>query len=141
MIEYGEGDPNNGEVFDLTALAAEMHADGKIYSAELGLRVEVKREYSFELKAQATKSTISFNGQCSPGEWVHRASHLDDVVNAAMPDGDAVQAIKKRAARLSKKVDDLRHDAMRAKLEQVARIRHVNPIARVTSAPIAALTE
>lgn len=136
MLEYGPDDPANGEVFDLTALCSEM-ALGARYSASLGVRIEAQRTYRPPPDVHHELS-ISFSGDA--GNWVHGATHLDDVVNAAMPDGERVQAIKAKAARCSKKAEDLTRDAMAAKLEQVAAIRHQHPIARVESAPIAQLT-
>lgn len=135
MLEYGPDDPANGEVFDLTALCSEM-ARGALYSAHIGLRVRADRTY---LPAPAPHHDLSISFDGNAGNWVHGATHLDDVVNAAMPDGERVQAIKAKAARCSKKAEDLARDAMAAKLEQVAAIRHQHPIARVESAPIAQL--
>lgn len=137
MIEYG---PNEGpgEVFDLTALAVEMLPQAA-YNAHLEVKVQAERTYDYSKSPmeKGHKTVISFNGYA--GEFVHGASHLDDVVNAALPDGERVTAIKKKVTRCLKKAESLRHDAMVAKLEQVAAIRHQHPIARVTSSPIAQL--
>jgi hypothetical protein len=130
MIDYGEGEIANGEVFDLTALVAEMLLQAA-WGANLEISVGAKYEtdYSVQPFAQTVKTTISFSGRAG-GESVYGASHLDDVVNAAMPDGERVKAIKRRAKRLSDKAEELRSDAMAAKLQQVAAIRHQHPIAR-----------
>lgn len=134
MLEYGPDDPANGEVFDLTALVSEMKTSSNHYTADINLSVKCQTDWSFGADRK-DKLEISWGGDA--GNWVHGASHLEDVVNAAMPDGDRVQAIKKRSSRLEKKAHALKMDAMRAKLEQVAAVRHQHPIARVTNAPLA----
>lgn len=130
MVDYGEGDTANGEVFDITALVAEMLPKAS-WRASLRFEVEARYEtdYSVSPSVKNVNTTISFGGDAG-GQWVHGATHLDDVVNAAMPDGERVQAIKKRTERLRKKAQELEHDAMVAKLQQVAAIRHQHPIAR-----------
>lgn len=139
MIDYGEGDTASGEVFDLTALVTEMLPQAS-YHASLSVNVQAEREYDYSVRPAVVKPklTISFSGDA--GKWVHGATHLDDVVNSALPDGDKVELIRKREARLRRKADDLNHDAMRAKLAQVAAIRHQHPIARF-SEPLPAIPE
>lgn len=127
MIEYGEGDSGNGEVFDLTALMLEMLPASKWQSAQLSLTVEARQNIYTEGKPIA--SHISFGGYAG-GDFISGASHLDDVVNAAMPDGFAVEALRKKRRRLADKVESMQADIMEAKLRQVAEIRHVRPIAR-----------
>jgi hypothetical protein len=129
MIDYGEGDTANGEVFDLTALVTEMlpHAS---WRARLGLEViaEKDRDWSTNPPVEKAKLSIQFSGDA--GNWVYGATHLDDVVNSSLPDGERVQSLKKREKLLLKKAEQLRSDAMVAKLQQVAAIRHQHPIAR-----------
>lgn len=134
MVEYGPGDPNNGEIFDLTAVCAEM-LERTSYSAGVGLDVRATKTFAREPEKPAYQLEISWNGNA--GEFVHGASHLEDVVNSALPDGDRVTSIKRRAKGLRKKAEALDYDAMRAKLEQVAGVRHQHPIARVTASPLA----
>lgn len=134
MIDYGEGETANGEVFDITALVTEMLPQAS-YQANLTINVKAEREtdYSVRPAVSRAKLSISFGGDAG-GKWVHGATHLDDVVNSALPDGHGVELIRKREQRLRKKADDLNHDAMRAKLQQVAAIRHQHPIARFSEA-------
>lgn len=140
MLEYGPGDPDTGEVFDLTELAEEMRSKsqtlGHGYNATINLHVRSQKTFGqdqppFEL----TLNWSSYAG----GEFSAKSGHLDDAINAGLPDGERVQRIKKTIKRLRKKADGLEYDASLAKLEQVAAIRHLHPIARVTEAPIAAL--
>lgn len=140
MIDYGEGDTASGEVFDLTALVTEMLPQAS-YRARLTVNVTAERvtDYSVKPVVPKAKLEIDFGGDAG-GKWVHGATHLDDVVNSALPDGDKVELIRKREARLRKKADDLNHDAMRAKLAQVAAIRHQHPIARF-SEPLPSIPE
>lgn len=130
MVDYGEGDTANGEVFDITALVTEMLPQAS-YRAQISIYVDAEKEtdYSTRPTTYKVKTSISFGGDAG-GQWVHGATHLDDVINSACADGDKVALIKKREARLRKKADELRSDAMRAKLMQVAEIRHTRPIAR-----------
>lgn len=131
MLEYGPGDSNNGEVFDLTALVSEMLPKAS-YRARINLEVQAAKSYDPDpVKREQPVLEISWGGDA--GNWVHGATHLEDVINAALPDGERVTGIKNKAKRLRKKADELDDDAMRAKLEQVAAIRSQYPIARVTS--------
>lgn len=126
MLDYGPEDPDSGEVFDLTALVQEMQ--GQRYSAHVDVKVSAEKTYAGPDKP-AVKLSVSFGGYA--GEFVYGATHLDDVVNAALPDGERVAALKKKAKRLRKKAEDVDRDAMTAKLIQVAGVRHQHPIARV----------
>jgi hypothetical protein len=131
MLDYGSGDPDSGEVFDLTALAQEMQ-EGR-YSADVNIKVKAEKTYAGPDKP-AVKMSVSFGGYAG-GEFVYGATHLDDVVNSALPDGERVATLKKKAKRLRKQAEDVDRDAMVAKLTQVAGVRHQNPIARVTEGP------
>lgn len=131
MVDYGEGQPDSGDVFDLTALVAEM-LPRAIWSASISVDVQASKNYSPDpAKPAAPDLEISFGGNAG-GEYVCGATHLDDVVNAALPDGERVVAIRNKSKRLRKKADELDMDAMRAKLEQVAGVRAQFPIARVS---------
>lgn len=132
MLEYGAGEPDNGEVFDITALVTELLPRAG-YSASIKLDVRANKSYAPRVDGvePAPELTISWGGDAG-GEWVIGASHLEDVVNAALPDGERVIDIKAKAARCRRKADSLELDAMRAKLEQAASVRSQFPIARVT---------
>lgn len=129
MLEYGPHDASNGEVFDLTALVAELLPKAN-YQARINLDVTATKTYDPDPTKRQAELEISWGGDA--GKWVHGATHLEDVINAALPDGDRVTSIKTKAKRLRKKADELDHDAMVAKLQQVAEIRAQHPIARVT---------
>lgn len=131
MLEYGPGDADNGEVFDLTALVAEMLPKAG-WRAGIDLRVQATKSFDPDpVKREQPELGISWGGDA--GNWVHGATHLEDVINGALPDNERVTGIKNKAKRLRKKADELDYDAMRAKLEQVAAIRGQHPIARVTA--------
>jgi len=129
MLDYGPEDPDSGEVFDLTALVTEMLPQAS-YSARLTVEVEATKTYAGPDRP-AMQLQVSFGGYA--GQYVFGATHLDDVVNSALPDGERVQALKKKAKRLRKKAEDIDRDAMTAKLIQVSEIRHQHPIARVNA--------
>ena len=134
MLQYEAGNPDNGEIFDLTALVEEMRQRGgasSCYSARIGLDVRAERAYT--ANGPAAEMFVHWNGDVSGGEWVHGAEHPADVVNASLPDGERVQRFRRSISRAEKRIYKLKHDAMVAKLEQVAAVRHQHPIARVTS--------
>lgn len=136
MIDYADGDPHNGEVFDLVELVREM-APKTQYGCDLSLKVAVNHDYATKTpdNRPGWKAGISFGGYACGGSMISGATHLDDAVNSIMPDGFRVQDLKKKATKLRKKADQLDHDAAVAKLAQVAEIRHLHPIGRVTEAP------
>lgn len=130
MVEYEPGNPDNGEVYDLTALAAEMAKRGHSYRPHIGVDVHAERHYD----NTEPHTEISFGGW-GGGEYVSHVAHLEDVINMALPDGERVQSLRTKAKRLRKKAEDVDRDAMLAKLEQVAAVRHQHPIARVAINP------
>lgn len=136
MLEYEPGDPDNGEVFDLTALASEMHAS---HPGALWHRIELtvdaaktyQRENPVELRAQWQVWCKDMGPNCA---------HLTDAMNASLPDGDRVRDLRAKANRMRKKAEQLEYEAGVAKLQQVAAVRALHPIARVTASPLPALT-
>lgn len=131
VLDYGTEDPDSGEVFDLTALAQEMQARAG-YSGSVSLDVRAEKTYAGPDKP-AVALMISWGGYA--GEFVSGATHIEDVVNSALPDGERVASLKKKAKRLRKKAQEVDHDAMVAKLIQVADVRSQHPIARVKEGP------
>ncbi|MEI7534223.1 MAG: hypothetical protein WCK57_07610 [Verrucomicrobiae bacterium] len=134
MLDYGPGDTASGEVFDLTDLAQEMRVHSKYGSADISLKVSAMNNYDVNRKEQPVKLTIEWGGYA--GEWCHRATHLDDVLNASLPDNEEVKRLRKKVKRLEKQAQDLKFDAMREKLKQVSAVRAQHPIARVTEMPM-----
>lgn len=135
MLEYGPDDPDNGEVFDLTALVEEMRTHGgeNHYNADIRLVVD-SSNYSSKKEADLTVQWTSY----SPGSSsaVH-SGHLSDVMNSAMPDGPRVQDLKAEAKKLRVAAAEIDRKAAEAKLDELAACRHVRPIARVTTIPLA----
>lgn len=131
MIEYAEGGP--AEVYDLTALATDMRAQSNGYSAHIDLQVECSRNYGRDEPAHGT--SIGWSGYSSGGNYTGRSSHIEDVLNCALPDGPRVEDLLKKVKRYRKKADNLESEARSAKLEQVAQVRHLHPIAHVTKVP------
>lgn len=129
MIDYGDGDAANSEVFDLTALMHEMIPGSRFNSARLSLTVEARQ--NIYANGKPVEARISFGGYAG-GDYVCGASHLDDVVNAGMPDGIAVENLRKKQRRVAEKAEEMKRDIMAAKLRQVADIRHAHPVARFT---------
>lgn len=128
MIDYGEGDSANGEVFDLTALALEMAPHGNYGNAQLDLKVSADKTYR-QAPEPEYRTTVTFGGYAG-ARFISGATHLDDVVNSALPDGERVKEIQRKSARLRKKMEALHQDEMVARLRQAAEIRHSHPIAR-----------
>lgn len=135
MLEYEPGDPDNGEVFDLTALAEEVRASSHsgagpgAYSKCIRLYVTSQR--TFQKEGPEAEAHVSW---CV--EYGASAGHLTDAINAGMPDGPRVEDINAKVKRLRTKADKLEYEAKVAKLEQVAAIRAQHPIARVTATPL-----
>jgi hypothetical protein len=133
ILDYGPGDPNSGEVFDLTALAEEMRQKAG-YSASVSLDVRAERTYAGPgIDKPAVALMIAWGGYA--GEFVHGATHIEDVVNSALPDGERVKGLRTKAKRLRKKAEEVDRDAMVAKLIQVGEVRSQHPIARVKEGP------
>lgn len=136
MLEYGPGDKDNGEVFDLTELVKQCRTNGEgLYSVQIILGVEAHEDYS-----GPDKLTVNWKAWMFPSTGVSgiiSSGHLDDAINAAMPDGMRVQDLRKKAKRIRKKADEIERAACVAKLEQVAALRAQYPIARVTPGGVA----
>lgn len=135
MVEY-EGNPH-GDVYDLTALSAEM-MEKSPYGASIGC--SVKSDYQYESgsgKKILKEQVIEFSGDAK--EWCSGATHIEDVVNFCMPDGEKVKSLRRRLSKLEKDIDETKSDIHYAKLMQVAAVRSANPIAKfhMDEAPIA----
>ena len=132
MIE-DESRPGDGDVYDFTELVQDLFHQAD-YGAELGFTI--KCEYSHEGGLRVPgKTHIKFSGHIK--EYVHGATHIEDILNYGLPDNDAVDAIKseedklrRRAAALLKRSDELKRDAQIAKLMQCENIRSAHPIAK-----------
>lgn len=127
MIDFE--DQAEGDVYDMTALCGEMF-EKATYGARLGFDIKAEYKYDAKVKRALSHFHITFGGDA--GEWCSGATHIEDVVNFSLPDGERVQALRKKSARLEKKAEELKRDAMHAKLLQVAEIRHQHPIAKFT---------
>lgn len=134
MLEYEDGDPNNGEVFDLTQLVTEMHQKSNGYSADIRLNVNSRRDWTVD----GYKFYCEIEWQSFSPTMTGHSGHLADVVNASMPDGPRVENLRRKVNRLRKKADQVAYEANQAKIEQVAEIRAQHPIARVTEIPVLA---
>lgn len=131
MIEYAEGGP--AEVYDLTSLATDMRAQSDSYGAHIDLQVACDRNWTKD--GGVNETVISWSGYVSGGGYTSHSSHLEDVLNCALPDGPRVEDLLKKVKRYRKKADKLEWDAKAAKMEQVAAVRHLHPIAHVTQVP------
>lgn len=142
MLEYEPSDPDNGEVFDLTALVADLATKSQFGSCHLELQVASNRNYSSKANegkgGYETELAASWSGYVCSGDFGGRSSHLADVMNQALPDNDRVVNLRRRAKALHKKADSVDYEAKLAKLDQVAAVRHQHPIARITESPLLA---
>lgn len=136
MLEFEDvSDPEHGAVFDLTALVSELMNRGDRFSSNIGVDVRATRNYGPDRESKPFDMEVGFDGY-NGGEFVHGASHIADVVNITLPDGERVLAFKRTAKRLAKKAEEATRCAQTAKLEQVANVRAQHPIARVTETPM-----
>lgn len=138
MLQYeGSADPNEGEIFDLTALSQEASASkgGKFQDASIELRVNTSKDYGADWTGGVapTKTTASWNVSVdfSGSGWT---AHLDDAINASLPDSFATQDLRKKLERMQKKEAKLREDIAMQRLRDAASVRHQFPIARVSQA-------
>lgn len=131
MLEYAEGEP--AEVYDLTALATDMRGQSNAYSSHISLQVGCDRGYSRD--GPSVELNASWSGYVSGGGFTSRSSHLEDVLNCALPDGPRVEDLLKKVKRYRKKADQCEYEAKSAKMEQVAAVRHLHPVAHVTKVP------
>ena len=141
MLEYANAaDPANGEVFDLTALALEM-ASGKSSRhthAQIALKITATEDYTdYDPPNKRLKAYVEWNVMAdfhSSGD----AGHLEDAINASLPDSFATQDLRKRLSKLRKKTEQLEGDIQAQRLRDAAAVRHQFPIARVTQMPLLA---
>jgi DNA repair exonuclease SbcCD ATPase subunit len=163
MLEYGPGDPDSGEVYDLTALVPELCAPKEEEchaSSVIELEVKFDRE-SYQHDWQPT-TTVSFRA----GRQFHlgsKAGRLQDAINAAIREmsNDRIERIhatqKRLSERMSKlqrelqgvgrsasqvgrcaeRMSKLQRELQEERLRMAAAVRHQYPIARVTAAPLA----
>lgn len=134
MLDYGPEDPDTGEVFDLTTLARELsEKGGELKHSDIQLTVSSRQDYSgsspWPLKTGLSwRVSVNFEASGYSG-------HLDDAINASLPDSFATQDLRKKAKRLSKRVEKLKEDIQVQRLMDAAQIRHQHPIARVRETP------
>lgn len=142
MLDYGPGDPQSGEVFDLTALVTEAAAKSEHQRASIQLEVgssanydAPREEHGWPIKLEI-EWTASINFQTSA-----RAGHLDDAINSALPDSFATQDLRKKLKRIHTKAEQINADILTQRLRDAAAIRYQHPIARVTEHPVQQIPE
>lgn len=144
MLEYEPGDPDNGEVFDLTQLATELGGLG-----EHGGGVEVEVDFNPHHEYQAGNREQPGPGWIGACEVYFRAGprfnmssqsgRLVDAINSCGIDTERTRRIVKAQERMRKRLDKLQWELKDAKLQAAASIRAQHPIARVTATPLADL--
>ena len=142
MLDYGEGDPCNGEVFDVTALALDLASkDEKHHHAAVTLKVQASTDYSAERlpsgerplsNKAAWNVMVAFDSRGETG-W------LDDAVNAAMPTTSNNEVILKSIRRTEKKLEQLRAELKGQRLDEAAQVRAKHPVCRITESPMLAI--
>ena len=133
MINYEPGSPDDGEVFDLTALVSELskREDSRHHHAVIELNIMSTRDYSGMGAEITTKSEIQWSAMIdfnSSG----RSGYLDDAIKASMPDTVTTDELRKRLKRAKRKVDDIEEAIRTQRLEDAAQIRHQRPVMRIT---------
>lgn len=134
MLDYGDGQPDSGEVFDLTALSRELaENETQHHHASIELTVCARRDY--DQPAPGVKLEASWQAMIrfrSSGD----SAHLDDAINASMPDSFATDDLRKKLKRVEAKAEKLKGDIQIQRLMDVAKVRSQHPIARVTENPM-----
>lgn len=137
MLEYEDGDPDNGEVYDLTALASEIASTPACNGqSEIQLRIVQKKNYGSYGPEVYTAVGWRAGGWCMTA--YQDAGRLQDAINIGLPDTEEAREIREKMERVRKRTGD-RLRAIRAELDQqklrdAAAVRSHHPIARVTPA-------
>lgn len=129
LLDYGPADAESGEVFDLTALALEVANKTSHKQASIILSVDTHRDYS-QSSPWPIYLTAAWSAMANYNSSA-RSGHLDDAINASMPDSLTTENMKKTATRIRKRLDKLNDDIQIQRLRDVASVRHQFPIARV----------
>ncbi len=136
MLDYGPEDADSGEVYDVTGLAGEMTTEDN-WLGWLEMKVTARLQTWGEDKGQI-EHVIEWSGHVLGGNLGSVSSgYLTDVINTALPDDEAVRALKRRFEKCRKNLQKVGEKVKEAKLDQVAQVRHLHPIARVTESPLA----
>jgi hypothetical protein len=67
------------------------------------------------------------------GEFSPSCAELTDAVNFGLPDSITVENLRRKATRLRKKADEVDYAAKLEKLDQVASMRAIHPIAVIAT--------
>ena len=144
MLDYGKEDPASGEVFDLTDLAHALATTpaAKHQDARIRLEVTAGSDYTKAQVANRWPVKLQISWQVMMDFHLSgSAGYLDDAINSSIPDSDEVEALNKRLRRAQKAAERIMERIKDQKIEDASKVRKARPIARVTSAPIAALAE
>lgn len=143
MLDYGDGDPSNGEVFDLTLLARELaEKDEKFHHARVKLEVTASSNYEMRPGAgkYPLKNVVSWQVMVafsSSGE----SAWLDDAVNAAMPTTANNEHILKSIRKTERKLEQLKQQLQDQRLAEAAEVRMKYPVCRITESPVHAIQD
>ena len=144
MVDYGDDNPDSGEVFDLTALALETAQNAKLNHSSITLEVDATSDYDAPREEGKSgwplKTTIEWSAMINY-DSSGRTGHLDDAINAAMPDSFATQDIRKKLKRCTDRAEKLREDIQVQRLLDASKVRSQHPIARVTAPGLRAIPE
>jgi hypothetical protein len=132
MLEYEDGDPDNGEVFDLTDLAKELRLkDEKYHHAQITMKVEASCDYSrrdevgYEPKTEICWNVMQAFDSSGDSGW------LDDAVNASLPTSETTRGLIKRVSKAEKNLEKLRDAVKEQRLAEAAEVRGKYPICRI----------
>lgn len=138
MLEYGPEDPQSGEVFDLTALTTELaqRPGSKHNCADITLEVRAHSDYDQPRgeKGWPTGTDVSWRASID-FDGSGRAAHLDDAINASMPDSFTTTEMRKKLKRIKTKAEQISADIAIQRLRDAAAVRYQHPIARVQESP------
>jgi hypothetical protein len=145
MLDYGDGDGDSGEVFDLTELAKELRIkDEKFRSSEITMRVGASNDYDRRVEGNAwdrgyePKTCIRWSVMTAfhtSGE----SGWLDDAVNASLPTSQVTEGLLKRVSTAEKNLEKLREAVKHQRLNEAAEVRLKYPVARISEAPLKAM--
>lgn len=134
MVDYGPGEPDSGDVYDLTAQVQALlgSPDDKFRLAGMSIKLAghcSRRDVTPEL-------SIEFSGHSYDGAnhaHCNGASHLADVMNMLAPPDDRVLMLKAEANEAQAKANAAEAAVTAARMEQLAGMRLAHPVARLTT--------
>lgn len=136
MVDYGHEHADSGDVYDITSLVETLIAPDATYqSGEISIEISSWRSGH---DSKEFRHSISFSGHSgSPADatwkYIHKTSHLADVMNHCTPASDRVLDLEENVKKLKHKLKIAQDKVTAERMEQLASMRGARPVARLTT--------